>query len=145
MRIRRICCLNNLGSVPLSSRKKLQNNFSTPFPGNHILLKAGGNERVKAYAGSPKPCEKEANFLTYAFLEPCATCILPENWPFFRWGTNDHTAQCLTHGNAFLRLYVDYNCNKSCLGTCISRLVPPDDTVTVYIAQRGCLDPVVPG
>ena len=36
-----------------------------------------------------------------------------------------YTAQCLTHGNAFLRLYVnDYNYNKSCLGTCISRLVP---------------------
>ena len=52
-------------------------------------------------------------------------CILPENWPFFRSKTNDYTAQCLTHGNAFLRLYVnDYNCNKSYLGTCISRLVP---------------------
>ena len=52
-------------------------------------------------------------------------CILPENWPFFRSKTNDYTAQCLTHGNAFLRLYVnDYNYNKSYLGTCISRLVP---------------------
>ena len=52
-------------------------------------------------------------------------CILPENWPFFRSRINDYTAQCLTHGNAFLRLYVnDYNYNKSCLGTCISRLVP---------------------
>ena len=37
----------------------------------------------------------------------------------------DHTAQCLSHGNAFLRLYFnDYNCNKSCLGICSSRLVP---------------------
>ena len=36
-----------------------------------------------------------------------------------------YTAQCLTHGNAFLRLYVnDYNYNKSCLRTCISTLVP---------------------
>ena len=52
-------------------------------------------------------------------------CILPENWPFFRSRINDYTAQCLTHGNAFLRLYVnDYNYNKSCLWTCISRLVP---------------------
>ena len=37
--------------------------------------------------------------------------------------TNDHTAQCLTQGNAFLRLHVN-NCNKSCLGTCFPRLVP---------------------
>ena len=36
-------CLNNLGHMPLPSRKKLQNDFSTPFPDNHILLKAGGN------------------------------------------------------------------------------------------------------
>ena len=51
--------------------------------------------------------------------------ILPENWPFSRSRTNDYTAECLTHGNAFLRLYGnDYNCNKSCLGTYISRLVP---------------------
>ena len=36
----------------------------------------------------------------------------------------DYTTQCLTHENVFLRLYVnDYNCNKSCLGTCVSRLV----------------------
>ena len=52
-------------------------------------------------------------------------CILPKNWPFFSSGANDHTAQCLAHGNAFLRLYInDYNCNKSCLETCFSRLVP---------------------
>ena len=50
---------------------------------------------------------------------------MPENWPFFRSGTIDHRAQGLTHGNAFLRLYVNnYNCNKFCLGTCFSRLVP---------------------
>ena len=51
-------------------------------------------------------------------------CILPENWPFLRSRTNDYTVWCYTHGNAFLQLYVnDYNCNKYCLGTCISRLV----------------------
>ena len=44
---------------------------------------------------------------------------------FFRSRTNGHRAQGFTHGNAFLRLYGnDYNCNKSCLGTYISRLVP---------------------
>ena len=53
----------------------------------------------------------------------------------FRSGTNDHTAQCLTHGNAFLRLYVnDYICNRSCLGTCFSRLVP-------LIAQKQYISP----
>ena len=52
-------------------------------------------------------------------------CALPKNWPFFRSRTNDNTAQCPTHGNAFLRLYVnDYNCNKSRVGTCFSRHVP---------------------
>ena len=50
--------------------------------------------------------------------------LAPENWPFFKSERNDHTAQCLAHGNTFLRFYVnDYNCNKSCLGTCFSRLV----------------------
>ena len=40
-------------------------------------------------------------------------------------GADGHTAQCLYHGNAFLRLYVNnYNCNKSCLETYFSRLVP---------------------
>ena len=52
-------------------------------------------------------------------------CILPENWSFFRSGTNDHRAQSLTHENAFLRLCVnDHNCNISCLETNFSRLVP---------------------
>ena len=51
--------------------------------------------------------------------------LAPENWPFFKSERNDHTAQCLAHGNTFLRFYVnDYNCNKSCLGTCFSRLIP---------------------
>ena len=58
-------------------------------------------------------------------LDLVQQCVLPKNWPFFRSVTNDHTPQCLTHGNASLRLYVNnYNCNKSCLGTCFSRLVP---------------------
>ena len=48
MRIKKIYCLNKLGSTPLSNRKKLWNYFSTPFPNNHILLKARGNGRVKA-------------------------------------------------------------------------------------------------
>ena len=48
-------------------------------------------------------------------------------------GADGHTAQCLTHGNAFLRLYVnDYN--KSCLGTCFSRLVP-------LSTQQQCISP----
>ena len=43
----------------------------------------------------------------------------------FRSRTNDYTAECLTHGNAFLRLYVnDYNCNKSCLESISQDLYP---------------------
>ena len=57
-------------------------------------------------------------------LDLVQQCVLPKNWPFFRSGTNDHTPQCLTHGNASLRVYVnDYNSNKSCQGTCFSILV----------------------
>ena len=48
MRIKKIYYLNKLGSTPLSNRKKLQNDFSTPFPNNCILLKIGKNERAKA-------------------------------------------------------------------------------------------------
>ena len=33
---------------------------------------------------------------SHTFFKPCATCILPKNWPFFRSRTNDHTAPCLT-------------------------------------------------
>ena len=65
-----------LGSTPLSNRKKLQNDFSTPFPDNHILLKAGGNQRLKTYADSPGPYKEETNILTYAFLKPCTTMNL---------------------------------------------------------------------
>ena len=74
--IRRIYCLNNLRPMPLPSRKRLQNDFSTPFPDNHILLKAGGNQRLKTYADSPGPYKEETNILTYAFLKPCTTMNL---------------------------------------------------------------------
>ena len=51
-------------------------------------------------------------------------------------GANGHTAQCLYYGNAFLRLYVNnYNCNKSCLETYFSRLVPLI-TQQQYISPR---------
>ena len=71
------------------------------------------------------PIKRKQTFSLILSLSLVQQCILPENWPFFRSRINDYTAQCLTHGNAFLRLYVnDYNYNKSCLGTCISRLLP---------------------
>ena len=125
MRVRRVCCLNNLGSVPLTSRKKLPKDCSTPFPGNHILLKEKGrNERIKAWAGSPKPFKENVNSRCSCF--PWALC---NNVSYLRTGlslgpgTNDHT-EYLTHGNAFLKLYVnDCNCNRSWLGICFSRLV----------------------
>ena len=99
MRIRRICYLNNLGSVPLTIRKKLQNDFSTPFPVNHILLKEKvGNARVKAEAGSPRPLE-DVNMLSLSLAQQCILC---KNWPFFRSRTNDHTAQCLLIEMLFL-------------------------------------------
>ena len=67
-------------------------------------------------------------------------CILPENWPFFRSKTNDYTAQCLTHGNAFLRLYVnDYNCNKSCpetlSGTCSPCNLVPKLSPDIFLGK----------
>ena len=71
------------------------------------------------------PLKRKQTFSLMLSLSLVQQRILPENWHFFSSRTNDYTAQCLTHGNAFLRLYVnDYNCNKSCPGTCISRLVP---------------------
>ena len=70
------------------------------------------------------------------YLSLVQQCILPEKWPFSRSRTKDHTAQHLTHGNAFFRLYVNnYNCDKSCLGTCSSRLVPLI-TQQQYISPR---------
>ena len=54
---------------------------------------------------------------------PCAIRCLA--WELASLGTSIHIPQCLTGGNAFLKLYInDYNCNKSCLGTYFSRLVP---------------------
>ena len=78
------------------------------------------------------PIKRKQTFSLMLSLSLVQQCILPENWPLFRSRTNDYKAQCLTHGNAFLMLYVnDYNCNKSCLETCISRLVP-------LITQQQC-------
>ena len=69
------------------------------------------------------PLRRRWSFSLILSLSLVQECILPKNWPFFRSRTNDHTAQCPTHGNAFLRLFVnDYNCYKSCVGTCFSRL-----------------------
>ena len=52
----------------------------------------------------------------------------------------------MSYRNAFLRLYVnDYNCNKSCLGTYFSRLVPLVTQQQYYLAQRPCLEPILPG
>ena len=68
---------------------------------------------------------KEVNFSLTRSLSHVHQWIFPGNWPFFRSRADACIAQSLTHGNAFLRLYVnDYNCNKSCLRTCPSRLVP---------------------
>ena len=70
------------------------------------------------------PVKRRQTFSFMLSLSLVQQCILPENWPFLRSRTNDYTVWCYTHGNAFLQLYVnDYNCNKYCLGTCISRLV----------------------
>ena len=78
-------------------------------------------------------------------LDLVQQCVLPKNWPFFRSVTNDHTPQCLTHGNASLRLYVNnYNCNKSCLGTCFSRLVPRLHSNSISHPET-CLETVLPG
>ena len=82
------------------------------------------------------PLRRRWMFSLMLFLSLVQQCILPENWPFFRSWTKDHTAQHLTHGNAFLRLYVnDNNCDKSLLGTCSSRLVPLI-TQQQYISPR---------
>ena len=68
---------------------------------------------------------KRQTFPLMLSLSLVQQCILLENWPFFRSRANDYTAQCLTHGNAFPRPYVnDFNYNKSFLGTYVSRLVP---------------------
>ena len=76
-------------------------------------------------------------FSLMLFLSLVQQRVLSENWPFFRSGTNDHRAQSLTHGNAFLRLCVnDHNRNISCLETNFSRLVPLITQPTVYLSQR---------
>ena len=62
--------------------------------------------------------------------------LAPENWLFFRYGANECAAVIyLNHGFGFLCPYVnDYNCNKSCLGTCFLMLVAY--TATIYLTQR---------
>ena len=77
-------------------------------------------------AWSPGTFQEEVNILLMLSLSRVQQCILPENWPFFRSGVDNYRVrQCLTNGNAFLRLCVnDYNCSTSCMETHISRLVP---------------------
>ena len=62
--------------------------------------------------------------------------LAPESWLFFRYGANECAAVIyLNHGYGFLRLYVnDYNCSKSCLGTCF--LISVAYTATVCLTQR---------
>jgi len=55
-------------------------------------------------------------------------CISLKTCPFIKLEADDYTS-LLTYEYTFLRLYVnDYNCNKSCLGTCFS--------ATEYLSQR---------
>ena len=66
-----------------------------------------------------------------------------QSWTGLKWlrssSSNAQTVQCLTHGNASIRLYVNnYNCNKSCLGNLFLKTCTPDDTATVYLTQRHC-------
>ena len=77
-------------------------------------------------AWSPGTFQEEVNILPMLSLSRVQQCILPENWTFFRSGVDNYRVrQCLTNGNAFLRLCVnDYNCSTSCMETHISRLVP---------------------
>ena len=71
------------------------------------------------------PIKKKQTLLLMLSLSPVQQCILRKTDLSFGPELMIYTAQCLTHGNAFLRLYVnDYNYNKSCLKTCISRLAP---------------------
>ena len=58
------------------------------------------------------PLRRRQTFWIMLSLSLVQQCTLPKKGPFFRSRTNDHTAQCPTHGNAFLRLHAnDYNCN----------------------------------
>ena len=50
-------------------------------------------------------------------------CISPKNWPFFRSRTYEQ-GNVLGYVNDYKVNVNYYNCNKSCLGTCYSRLVP---------------------
>ena len=45
MRVRRICCLNNLGAVPHHSRKQLWKENDAPFPWQHNSSKRKGGMR----------------------------------------------------------------------------------------------------
>ena len=45
MRVRRICCLSDLGTMPLNSRKQLWNKNNDPFPWQHNSPKRKGGVR----------------------------------------------------------------------------------------------------
>ena len=56
MRVRRICCLNNVGTMPLNSRKQLWKENDAPFPWQHNSPKRkGGNEIV-----NPRQADKKS-------------------------------------------------------------------------------------
>ena len=83
----------------------------------HSILK-----ELKLRQAVQGPLRRRWTFSLMLSLNFVQQCLLRENWPLW---ANDHTAQSLTHGNAFLRLCINnYNGNKSCLGTRFSRLVP---------------------
>ena len=57
MRIRRICCLTNLGTMPLASSEAVVEQERGPFSlGNIILLKEKGGMRESF----PRPVDKES-------------------------------------------------------------------------------------
>ena len=88
------------------------------------------------------PIKRKQTFSLMFSLRLVQQYTWPENWPFFRSKTNDYTAQCLTHENAFLRLYVnDYNCNKSCpemlSGICSPWLILCQSYLWIYVLGKG--------
>ena len=61
MKVRRICCLNNLGMTPLTRLKQLYNENAVPFLWHHNSPKRKAeNERVSSQIGRPEvPKEQE--------------------------------------------------------------------------------------
>ena len=77
--------------------------------------------------------KEEVNMLAHAFLKPCATMYLAR---YIRLSLGPELMMewhnVLLMEMLFLgSMLNDYNCNKSCLGTCFSRLVP-------LITQQQC-------